>query len=68
MNPDKDWRPFEPCLENVWAARRVLGQPADGYVFHSINYTQEEMRIVGESSKWLNDVKNPTLLPQKETK
>ena len=58
---DKDWRPFEPCLENMERAR------TEGYVFCSYNFTQQEAHIVAESSKWMNDIKNPTLLPAKRT-
>lgn len=59
---DGDWRPFEPCLENVERAR------TEGYVFCSSSFTQQEARIVAESLKWMNEIKNPTLLPAKGTK
>lgn len=53
---DKEWRPFEPCRENVERAQNTV-------VFMTFDFSGLEMKLHAE---YLNNLKNPTLLPVKD--
>lgn len=52
MSQDKEWRPFEPCLENVLsAATQGKWIVEAGYAWCEPSFTQQEARLTADLMK-----------------